>query len=155
MAQKRAELHKIQMAADTGRLDPVEGGQVYNLTAEQIHEIKERNVELNELNDQYEAALAADIFRQNTEEFKKLGEPNRNFPTRGGQFQNNGQAQRAMEDIQRPLSEMVLMSRSYMNRTSPKFSVDLPDIDMKTLMATTTSYAPPNPRCRRAGSRRR
>lgn len=146
MAQKRAELYKIQMQADTGKVDPVEGGQLYALDSEQIQEIKRRNEELIELNQQYQALEMADILKKNEQAFKDMQEPRR-FDTVGGRPASVHDLKiAAMREDNTPISELFCKSSEYQRGQRRGISVSFEHINMKTLLQTSAGYAPANPR---------
>lgn len=143
--QKRAEMHQLFDSAKTGKIDPQTGAPIFDMTAQQAEEIRQRESELAELEEKYQAARLADVYNRNLDEIKGLHEPQRRYPTAAGT--GNGASSSQQRDS-KTLSELVFESREYKGRgVSPRrWGVELPDVDVKTLLETTAGFAPANNR---------
>lgn len=137
---KRAELAAIFAKAAT----KVDGQDRYNLTPEQLEDVKARNAEIDDLARQVEEAKAVDeIFQKNQKAIRDDNTPASHLPLGGGEPKGRGQKD-AREA--KSLGQMFTESESYLKRSNSKnFEVILPDVDFlqqKTLMETGAGYAP-------------
>lgn len=138
---KRAELHQIFEKAKTDQIDPLTGLQVFNMDATVLQEVQGRNEELKTLNDQFERMRLADIQQKNIAEMGRLNEIERNITPAGAmKFSPGGKPAR--------LSDMVIDSVEYKGRASTRnrFSVELADVDLKSLMIEGSGFPPSSPR---------
>lgn len=140
LEKKRAELHAIFEKAKTDQVDPVSGQPVFDMDSTTIQDVNDRNKELNVLNDSYEKARLAEIQTRNVEESRRLQSIERSLTPpemRGAKAAQN-----------RRLSDMVLESTEFKGRSVSRnrFSVEFPNVDVKTLMETSNGFAAPNDR---------
>lgn len=140
LERKRAELHLIFEKAKTEEIDPVTGQPLFNLDVAQIQEVNQRNEELAALSDSFEKARLAETQAKNQQALLKLKEIDR------GIVPPNFQKLRGAP--QSKLSDLFLESNEYKGRsaTRNRFGLELPDVDLKTLMQESAGYAPANPR---------
>jgi len=126
---KRAALAEIFEKAE----QVVDGETRYNLDEKGLEDVRARNAELEALAKELENARMVETMAREVTE-KRL--PGQQLPL-GGQ---KGQ-ERKMEH--KSLGEMFVASKAYQERVRGKdVLIDLPDIDMKTLMSTDAGWAP-------------
>lgn len=133
---KRGELADIFEKAKT----KVDGEDRYNLTPEQLDDVKARNAEIDDIAKQVEDAKAADsIFQKNAQAIRDAHRPANHLPFNGGKGDNE---QRQVKS----LGDMFVESDAYKNRRGVKdLKVELNDFDFleaKTLMETGAGFAP-------------
>lgn len=139
---KRAELAAIFAKAAV----KVDGQDRYNLTPEQLEDVKARNVEIDDLAKQVEDLKAADeIFQKNTDALRASMRPANQLPL-GSKNQDGA---RQPERQVKSLGEMFVESQEYKERRGIKnLEVKLNDFDFlevrerKTLMETGAGFAP-------------
>jgi len=126
---KRAVLAEIFEKAE----QVVDGETRYNLDEKGLEDVRARNAELEALAKELEnARMVETLAREVTE--KRL--PGQQLPL----GEQKGQ-ERKMEH--KSLGEMFVASKAYQERVRGKdVLIDLPDIDMKTLMSTDAGWAP-------------
>lgn len=139
---KRSELFNIYKQHESGTLDS-NGMPLYNFTTTELEELKNREKELNLLNDQFEATRLQEAAQRNQEEMKRLRELDRDTA-----FSPSGDG---MQRRMRPgmkLSDLLMETTEFKGRASSRgrYVVDLPDVDMKTLMELGNGFAPANDR---------
>jgi len=136
---KRAELAAIFEKAKT----KVDGQDRYNLTPEQLEDVKARNTEINDLAKQVEDAKAVDtIYQNNVKAIKEGQRPASQLPLSGDQRSAvSGQRKEV-----KSLGQLFVESDAYKNRERKKdINVQIPDFDYleaKTLMETGAGFAP-------------
>jgi HK97 family phage major capsid protein len=136
---KRAELAAIFAKAAV----KVDGQDRYNLTPEQLDDVKARNAEIDDLAKQVEDLKAADeIFQRNAQAMRDSNRPANSLPL-------NGQKTTTEQRQVKTLGEMFVGSEAYKNaRDKKSFEVRLNDFDFlearasKTLMETGAGFAP-------------
>lgn len=136
---KQAELAEIFEKAKT----KVDGQDRYNLTPEQVEDVKSRNAELNDLGVQLEQAKDVDAIYQKTQAaIRESNRPANQLPI-GGQ-KNDGGRQQPREV--KSLGQLFVESQEYKERRGIKgLEVKLNDFDfleVKTLMETGAGFAP-------------
>ena len=136
---KRAELAAIFEKAKT----KVDGQDRYNLTTEQLEDVKARNTEIDDLAKQVEDAKAVDtIYQNNVKAIKEGQRPASQLPLSGDQ-RSAGSGQR--KEV-KSLGQLFVESDAYKNRERKKdINVQIPDFDYleaKTLMETGAGFAP-------------
>lgn len=139
---KRAELAAIFAKAAV----KVDGQDRYNLTPEQLEDVKARNVEIDDLAKQVEDLKAADeIFQKNADALRASMRPANQLPL-GSKNQDGA---RQPERQVKSLGEMFVESQEYKERRGIKnLEVKLNDFDFlevrerKTLMETGAGFAP-------------
>ncbi len=136
---KRAELAEIFAKAAT----KVDGQDRYNLTPEQLDDVKARNAEINDLAKQIEDLQAVDeIYQKNAEAIRASNRPANQLPI-GGQ-KNEGARQQPREV--KSLGQLFVESQEYKERRGIKgLELKLNDFDfleVKTLMETGAGFAP-------------
>lgn len=152
IAEKRAEVIRLETQADTGRVDPVDGGRILDVNETQIKEIRTRTDELDSLQREYEAAELSERLAKNREQYQVLQEPDRKYapaaptgdPLRDQRRSINAQLQAQGKGLFYFLEDTPQFKNRGM--TNRRFSVEIPDVDLKTLFATTAGFAPANPR---------
>lgn len=149
LAQRKAEeLRDIFEKHKTDKLDE-RGQPVFDMDATTLGTVKDRNSELNDINKELETARAQEIYVNNAKSLADLAQIDRKVAHDGG-AQNSDSRNRA--SVQRPyegmkLGDIVVNHNEYKLRSGRKVSINLPDIDVKTLMQETgPGYAPPNNR---------
>lgn len=138
---KRAELHQIYEKAKTDQIDPLTGLPLFNMDATVLQEVEDRNNELKTLNDQFERMRLAEIQQKNLAEMGRLQQLERNLSPAGAmKLAPGGKPAR--------LSDMVIDSVEYKGRASTRnrFSVELADVDLKSLMIEGSGFPPSSPR---------
>lgn len=126
---KRAELKQIFEKSEVEK----DGQKSYDLQPDQLVEVNKRNDELNELTEKYEKARETErIAKDNAAELEKSLRENR-VPT-----PEKGEPEKRAKSIY----EQVIESAEYKARSGGKFTVDLPDAEVKTLIETTAGFAP-------------
>lgn len=152
LERKRAELHAIyEKAMLRGQVDPETGAQLFDptiMTDSMVEEVRRRDGELKELNDRWEAARLADIYKRNQDEATRLRQVERQLTLPGGKAWPDSQQGRNENFVNKKLSDMICDSTEYQLRKNNRnrFSLELEDVDMKTLMTLSGAYAPANPR---------
>lgn len=136
---KRAELAAIFEKAKT----KVDGEDRYNLTPEQLEDVKARNAEIDDLAKQVEELKATDeIFQKNAQAMRESQRPANQLPLNRGEEGKSGKEQREVKS----LGELFVESDGYKNRQAVNgLEVKFPEFDylqMKTLMETGAGYAP-------------
>lgn len=135
---KQAELAEIFENSKT----KVDGQDRYNLTPEQVEDVKNRNAELNDLGAQLEQAKDVDAIYQKTQAaIRESNRPATSLPM-GGKTQDGGQQPRQVKS----LGQLFVESDEYKNRRGIKgLEVKLNDfnfLEVKTLMETGAGFAP-------------
>lgn len=139
---KRAELAAIFAKAAT----KVDGQDRYNLTPEQLEDVKQRNAEIDDLAKQVEDLKSADeIYQKNAAAMRENNRPATSLPM-GGKDNNGGrQEQREVKS----LGQLFVESQEYKERRGVKgLEVKLNEFDFlevrgqKTLMETGAGWAP-------------
>lgn len=133
---KQAELAEIFEKAAT----KVDGQNAYNLTPEQLDDVKARNLELNALGAQLEEAKILDeIYQRNAQSLRDNNRPASQLPLGGAK---GASAQREVKS----LGQLFVGSDEYKNRRGVKgLEVKMNDFDFleaKTLMETAAGFAP-------------
>lgn len=148
LAAKRASLHADFEAAKTGKMDDA-GRPVFD--AEKLpKDLKERNLELNALNDEFEAAKAVDsVYQSNAEAMRASQQIDRKFGGDMSEAEKRSLSFGEQAAQVKSLGERVTDSSSFKGRQGKFFIADLPDVDVKTLMTTSAGYSAPNPRTAR------
>ena len=136
---KRAELAAIFEKAKT----KVDGQDRYNLTPEQLEDVKARNAEIDDLAKQYEDARSADeIFQKNQQAMRQSNQPAQQLPLNQQKMDPSGQPRKEVKS----LGQLFVESEAYRNRRDAKnIEVNIPDfnyLDVKTLMETGAGFAP-------------
>lgn len=138
---KRAELAAIFAKAAT----KVDGQDRYNLTPEQLDDVKARNAEIDDLAKQVEdMKFADDVFQKNAVAIRESNRPASQLPLGGGQKAESGipNGQREVKS----LGQLFVESEGYKNaRDKKSFEVRLNEFDFleaKTLMETGAGFAP-------------
>lgn len=136
---KRAELAEIFAKAAT----KVDGQDRYNLTPEQLDDVKARNTEINDLAKQIEDLQAADeIYQKNAEAMRASNRPATSLPM-GSKAQDGGRQEPRQV---KSLGQLFVESQEYKERRGIKgLEVKLNDfnfLEVKTLMETGAGFAP-------------
>lgn len=144
---KRAELAAIFEKAKT----KVDGQDRYNLTPEQLEDVKARNAEIDDLRKQYEEAIAVDeIYQKNLEAIRESQRAAQQLPlgAKGGEPSGPPQQRQV-----KSLGELFVESEGYKRRESPKnILAEFKEFDFlearqrKTLMETGAGFAPESTR---------
>jgi HK97 family phage major capsid protein len=123
----------------------------YDLTAEQVEDVRSRNKELTELGKKYDQARDMDeLERKNREELHRLNTPvlpSQHSAPRGSDGAREGRNPtfKALGDAVFESKEGKAYAAEVKNGLPKPFRIDLPDFDMKTVMAETgTGFSPPN-----------
>ena len=136
---KRAELNAIFAKAAT----KIDGQDRYNLTSEQLDDVKARNAEIDDLAIQIENAKFADsVFQANAKAIRESNRPASQMPMGASKGVQQGQQQRQVKS----LGQLFVEADEYKNRRGIKgLEVKLNDFDFleaKTLMETGAGFAP-------------
>jgi len=136
---KRAELNAIFAKAAT----KIDGQDRYNLTSEQLDDVKARNAEIDDLAIQIENAKFADsVFQANAKAIRESNRPASQMPMGASKRVQQGQQQRQVKS----LGQLFVEADEYKNRRGIKgLEVKLNDFDFleaKTLMETGAGFAP-------------
>lgn len=152
---KRAEQKSIFDRAATGEVDPVTGAAIYNhevMTPAMIQEVQGRAEELNRMEDSYQKARLADLEQKNAEALAQMSRANGNISssfgpivrpapmaTDGGFGGNHAGLK---------LSDVLFAHMNWKSRGASRnrCSVEIDDVDIKTLLQESSGYAPANPR---------
>lgn len=153
----RAELQGIFKAAETGQFTEEFDGQgksvkvpVYDMDENTCLEVQRRNSELAVKDKQYMASKMNDIRTENEAAQKDSDRPFHRI-----QHEVSGQnylaadeygAMPRLDDVRLSLGERVITGRDYKARSRNRFSADIGEVFLKTLLTTSAGYAPPNPR---------
>lgn len=134
---KRAELAAIFEKAATKQ----DGQDRYNLTPEQLDDVKARNAEIDDLAKQVENLKFADeVYQKNAQAIRDNGRAASNLPLGSKQESDNKPRQT------KTLGQMFVEAEAYKNRQGVKgLEVKLNDfnfLEVKTLMETGTGFAP-------------
>jgi len=137
---KRAELAAIFAKAAT----KVDGQDRYNLTSEQLDDVKARNAEIDDLAKQIEDAKSLDaIYQANAKAMRESNRPGSQLPL-SGKSADGGRLTDQREV--KSLGKLFVGSDEYKNRRGIKgLEVKLNDFDfleVKTLMETGAGFAP-------------
>lgn len=150
---KRQEYAALLDQYKTDQIDLRTGAPVYDYPSEVMQELQKRELDISDLTSEYTSQANLERVQKNEAELAKLSDINYKYRmTDGGgsgvtisanrENRNSGQ--------QKSLGELVTESMRYKLRadTKGRFSVELKDIDFKTLMTTagTPGYTPANPR---------
>jgi len=135
---KRAELAAIFEKAKT----KVDGQDRYNLTPEQLEDVRARNTEIDDLAKQVEDAKMIDeVYQRNAKAIKDGQRPASQLPLGSGQ-PSAGSDQKQIKSLGR----LFVESEAYKNRERKRdINVQLPEFDYleaKTLMETGAGFAP-------------
>lgn len=142
-ARKAAELHDIFEKTKTGVIDE-RGQPLFDMDSATLTDVKARNLELNDINIELEAAKAGEVYLNNQRLMQGLNEIDRTIPHDG-----SGGSKRGKEvDYTKSIGQMVVDHNGYALRPtgSKRFDVELNDVDLKTLMTTSAGWSAPNPR---------
>lgn len=136
---KQAELAEIFEKAKT----KVDGQDRYNLTPDQVEDVKSRNAELNDIGVQLEQAKEVDAIYQKTQaSIRENNRPATSLPM--GSKNDNGGRQEPRQA--KSLGGMFVESEQYKSRRGVNgLTVNLPEFDFlaaKTLMETSAGFAP-------------
>jgi len=136
---KRAELAAIFAKAAT----KVDGQDRYNLTPEQLEDVKARNAEIDDLAKQVEDAKAIDsIFQANQKAIREANSPAGQLPLNAGNQQPLGQQPKQVKS----LGQLFVESEAYKNHKDAKnIEVRINNfnfLEAKTLMETGAGFAP-------------
>lgn len=136
---KRAELAEIFAKAAT----KVDGQDRYNLTPEQLEDVKARNAEIDDLAKQVEDLKSADeIYQKNAQAIRESQRAATSLPLGGKNADGNHEQPRQAKS----LGELFVESEEYKKRRGIKgLEVKLNDFDfleVKTLMETGAGFAP-------------
>lgn len=136
---KQAELAEIFEKAKT----KVDGQDRYNLTPEQVEDVKSRNAELNDIGAQLEQAKDVDAIYQKTQAaIRENNRPATSLPM-GGKNDNGGRQEPRQV---KSLGQLFVESQEYKERRGIKgLEVKLNDfnfLEVKTLMETGAGFAP-------------
>ena len=139
---KRAELAAIFEKAAT----KVDGQDRYNLTAEQLEDVKNRNAEINDLAKQVEDLKSADeIFQANAKAMRDEKRGVNHLQLGGDPSSQPSPKGRRGEEV-KSLGQLMVESDGYKNAARKnKFEVRFDDFDFleaKTLMETGAGFAP-------------
>ncbi len=140
---KRAELAAIFEKAKT----KVDGQDRYNLTTEQLEDVKARNAEIDDLAKQVEEAKKVDeIYQNNVKAIHEAMQPASQLPLSKQGKGDRGQPQREVKS----LGQLFVESEAYLHRKSNKnVEVELKDfsyLEAKTLMETGAGWTPESTR---------
>lgn len=115
------------------------GGAELKLSAQQRDEIKAIDKELADLQDQITLANRA---LDNEKSLKEYEKPEYKFSPSRGEMDNKA----AEKDDTRTIAQKMLDSAQYKNRAlnSGNFSLEIPNVELKTLMTLAAGFAPPN-----------
>jgi len=133
LSQKRGELAELfsKYKTETGE---------YDMPVEVAEECKKRNDELTELGKKWEQARdLEDVAKKNAEELARLQSVRRPVPL------PDGKPAAAQPVEEKSVGQLFIEHRAYQERgggREPKFVVDLPGVDVKTLMQRTAGYEP-------------
>jgi HK97 family phage major capsid protein len=136
---KQAELAEIFEKSKT----KVDGQDRYNLTPDQVEDVKNRNVELNDLGAQLEQAKDVDAIYQKTQAaIRESNRPATSLPINRGEEGKSSEPKRQVKS----LGQLFVESDEYKNRRGIKgLEVKLNDfnfLEVKTLMETGAGFAP-------------
>ncbi len=140
---KRAELAAIFEKAKT----KVDGQDRYDLTPEQLEDVKARNAEIDDLAKQVEDAQKVDeIFQKNQQAIRDGLKPASQLPLKSGRQS----ADPDQQPEQKSLGQLFIESEAYKNaQRKNKIAVEFPEFDFmqakmqrKTLMETGAGFAP-------------
>lgn len=142
LAQRRNELAAIFQKHNTGEYDSTTGAPIYVFPDGVETEIAKRQDEVAQLQDQYEKLSRAEMDKKNREALADLNQIRQRTPLGGGD---------PMAIAGKSLGERVVQDFVYKNRkAAPKghFTVDFPEVDLKTLLTTagTPGFPPANNR---------
>lgn len=140
---KRAELAAIFSKAAT----KVDGQDRYNLTPEQLEDVKARNAEIDDLAKQVEDGQAADeIFLKNQKAMKDGQRAASQLPLGGGASGSQNSTGTSQHKEVKSLGDLFVESEPYLQRKSPKdIKAQFEEYDFlerKTLMETGAGWAP-------------
>jgi HK97 family phage major capsid protein len=128
---KRAALAEIFEKA----IRVVDGETRYNLDEKGLEDVRARNAELEALTKELENARMIESLARDVTE-KSL--PGQRLPLGGG-----GQKREERQPERKSLGEMFVSAKQYAERVRGRdVLVDLPDVDVKTLMATSVGWEP-------------
>lgn len=133
LSQKRGELAELfaKYKTETGE---------YDMPVEVAEECKKRNDELTELGKRWEQARELeDVAKKNAEELARLQSVRRPVPL------PDGKSAAAQPVEEKSVGQLFVEHRAYQERgggREPKIVVDLPGVDVKTLMKRTAGYEP-------------
>jgi HK97 family phage major capsid protein len=130
---KRAELNNLLN----------EGGAELKLNDGQIDTIRAKRAEVDDIGRKYQTLReVADLAEKNARDMAAYETPVRNFTHATGEVEDK------KGGIVVPLHKRVTDSNEYKNRAmnGGRFVINLPDVDVKTLMERTAGFAPENMR---------
>lgn len=123
----------------------------FNMPKSVFVEFQAKNKELDDLNDELNAAIVQESWKKNELRAQELKGIVREIPHSSGGSGSEGRQVKTHDprDMSgQKLGDIVVKSREYLYKGSgkPKFSVDIRDVDVKTLITTSAGYAPANNR---------
>lgn len=128
--QKRDELHAI-----------FEQHPDMKMKQETVEDIRKRNLELTDLGKQFEELREVEDIRQQTMARRQQDQKGVNgLPTPGSR--KGGQPPQGGGTDARTLADLVFEHQKFQQRTGKHFSVDIPDVEVKTLLERTAGFAP-------------
>ena len=135
---KRGELAEIFEKSKT----KIDGQDRYNLTTDQLADVKARNTEIDDLAVQLENAKSVDeIYQRNAAAIRDGNKPGTQLPLGGGKNAPAGGQAEA-----KSLGELFVGADAYKNRQRKRdINVSMPEFDFlsaKTLMETGAGFAP-------------
>lgn len=145
---KSTEYQEFLSAHKSDKQD--ENGQpIFDMSAVDVAESKKRNDELNEIGRRLDAAQQQESWLVNQGRIESLKQVDRSIPRPADAIAPAGTySPRPQLGEMKSLGEIVVNSNDYKfkNTSSRHFSLELPDVDLKTLISTANGFAPPNNR---------
>jgi HK97 family phage major capsid protein len=121
-----------------------EGGSDLKLNDNQIETIRAKKAEVDDLGKKYQTLReVTDLAEKNARDMAAYEQPVRNFTHATGEVEDKKSG-----GVYVPLHKRVTDSNEYKNRAmyGGRFVLNLPDVDVKTLMERTAGFAPENMR---------
>lgn len=141
--RKAAELHEFYQKHKIPDQFDEKGRPLFDFTALDLVEVKDRNDELNKINEELEAARASDIYEDNQKRLDRYSEVVPRIVHGEPSAERRQDAYKAHIERGGTLADLVVGTREYKGRgSSPRFKVDLPDVDVKTLLERSTGFTP-------------
>lgn len=136
---KREEIAKIY----EGKATSVDGEPRYDLTVQELEDLRQKNRELDAIHVELENARDADeMFKKNQAAIREANRPANSLPMNRGEEGKGHQQPREVKS----LGQLFVESEQYKNRRGVNgLTVNLPDYDFlaaKTLMETSAGFAP-------------
>lgn len=124
------------------------GNPLFDMATAILAEVRDRNTELNDINEQLEKARAQEAYLDNEKRMSDLKEVVRTVPPASGGGNTAQPRLSQMIDSNKSLGDMITESKDYRHRSAEKskFTCEIPGIDIKTLISLSAGYAPPNNR---------